>query len=113
MPRRGAEIRWSEPFASRGGTNVNFVQRIAKDHIRIRTFERGVEDETLACGTGATASALATAYLDGIPAHHYQVDVEGGSLSVAFETNSKGGFCHVILTGPAQKVFEGNIELDF
>ena len=113
VPRRGAEIRWSEPFASRGGTNVNFVQRIAKDHIRIRTFERGVEDETLACGTGATASALATAYLDGASACCYRVDVEGGTLSVAFEPDGEGGFCHVVLTGPAQKVFEGDIELDF
>ena len=78
-----------EPFAAGGGTNVNFVERVGDGHIRVRTFERGVEDETLACGTGATASALATALLSGSPVRRYRVDVEGGTLFVAFE--SAGG----------------------
>ena len=108
---RGAAVRWGEPFAAGGGTNVNFVERVGDGHIRVRTFERGVEDETLACGTGATASALATALLSGSPVRRYRVDVEGGTLFVAFESAGGSSVSHVVLTGPAKKVFEGEIDL--
>ena len=108
---RGAAVRWGEPFAAGGGTNVNFVERVGDGHIRVRTFERGVEDETLACGTGATASALATALLSGSPVRRYRVDVEGGILFVSFESADGSSFNHVVLTGPAKKVFEGEIDL--
>ena len=108
---RGAAVRWGEPFAAGGGTNVNFVERVGDGHIPVRTFERGVEDETLACGTGATASALATALLSGSPVRRYRVDVEGGTLFVAFESADGSSFSHVVLTGPAKKVFEGEIDL--
>ncbi|WP_370806384.1 hypothetical protein [Alistipes indistinctus] len=90
---------------------MNFVERVGDGHIRVRTFERGVEDETLACGTGATASALATALLSGSPVRRYRVDVEGGTLFVAFESAGGSSFSHVVLTGPAKKVFEGEIDL--
>ncbi|MFR2860855.1 MAG: diaminopimelate epimerase, partial [Alistipes ihumii] len=82
-------------------------------HIRIRTFERGVEAETLACGTGATASAIAAAVRTGSPCRDYRVDVEGGTLRVAFEPDGKGGFTRIELTGPARKVFEGEFADDF
>lgn len=108
---RGAAGPVGRAFAAGGGTNVNFVERVGDGHIRVRTFERGVEDETLACGTGATASALATALLSGSPVRRYRVDVEGGTLFVAFESADGSSFSHVVLTGPAKKVFEGEIDL--
>lgn len=110
---RGAAIRHSAAFAARGGTNVNFVEIVSDGHIRIRTFERGVEAETLACGTGATASAIAAAVRTGSPCRDYRVDVEGGTLRVAFEPDGKGGFTRIELTGPARKVFEGEFADDF
>ena len=74
---------------------------------------RGVEAETLACGTGATASAIAAAVRTGSPCRDYRVDVEGGTLRVAFEPDGKGGFTRIELTGPARKVFEGEFADDF
>jgi len=105
----GAEIRYHSHFAPRG-TNVNFVQLLGGNAIRVRTYERGVEGETLACGTGVTASALIAAEL-----HHLQppvpVQVLGGKqLEVSFEKNG-GQFTNVALSGPADFVFEGRIEL--
>src|SRR5208283_5214954 len=98
----GPEIRRHAHFAPKG-TNVNFVQRLGPNHIRVRTFERGVEGETLACGTGVTASALVAAEL-----HQLQppvaVQVRGGEvLEVSFE-KSGGQFTNVVLSGPADFV---------
>lgn len=106
----GAHLRYHEAFAP-AGTNVNFVQVLAPDHIAIRTYERGVEDETLACGTGMTASALVHALLTDAPAP-IKVDVAGGStLAIGFVRNGQE-FSDVTLTGPADFVFEGEIELE-
>ena len=102
--RRG---RRSDPYAAAGGTNVNFVEIVSDGRIRVRTYERGVEAETLACGTGATASALAAAVRSGSDCRNYRVDVEGGVLFVSFERTGDERFTNVTLTGPAQKVFEG------
>lgn len=103
----GTKIRRSAQFAPIGGTNVNFVEILSDGHIRIRTFERGVEDETLACGTGATASALATAIHTHSSCRNFRVDVEGGTLWVSFESSDLKNFDHIFLTGPARKVFFG------
>ena len=105
----GREIRRHPHFAPKG-TNVNFVQRLGPSSIRVRTYERGVEGETLACGTGLTASALISAKL-----HQFnspvKVQVQGGDeLEVSFKQNN-GDFSDVRLTGPADFVFEGRIEL--
>jgi diaminopimelate epimerase len=105
----GSEIRRHAHFAPRG-TNVDFVQLLGGNAIRVRTFERGVEGETLACGTGVTASALIAAEL-----HQLQspvaVQVQGGEmLEVSFEKNG-GLFTNVSLSGPADFVFEGTIDL--
>ncbi|HUD48181.1 MAG TPA: diaminopimelate epimerase [Candidatus Baltobacteraceae bacterium] len=105
----GSEIRFHPHFAPRG-TNVNFVQVRGSGAIRVRTYERGVEGETLACGTGVTASALIAAEL-----HHFnspiQVQVQGGDmLEVSFEKKD-GQFLNIALTGPAEFVFEGRVEL--
>lgn len=105
----GRQIRHHAAFAPKG-TNVNFVQTLSPGCIRVRTYERGVEGETLACGTGVTASALIAARL-----HHFgspvQVRVQGGDvLEVGFREEN-GQFTEVTLTGPADFVFEGAIEL--
>jgi diaminopimelate epimerase len=105
----GREIRRHSHFGPKG-TNVNFVQVLGKDHIRVRTFERGVEGETLACGTGVTASALISSRVHkfGSPV---KVQVQGGDeLAVAFKA-SNGDFSDVRLTGPAEFVFEGKINI--
>jgi diaminopimelate epimerase len=105
----GPEIRRHPHFGPKG-TNVNFVQRLGPNHIRVRTFERGVEGETLACGTGATASALVAARLHGFTSP-VKVQVQGGDeLEVSF-TDKGGEFAAVRLSGPAAFVFEGRIEI--
>jgi diaminopimelate epimerase len=105
----GREIRRHPHFAPRG-TNVNFVQRLGPGSIRVRTYERGVEGETLACGTGVTASALITARLHQF-ASPVKVQVQGGDqLEVSF-TQKDGEFTNVCLTGPADFTFEGRMEL--
>lgn len=113
VARQGAEIRHSEPFRAIGGTNVNFVELLGENHIRIRTFERGVEAETLACGTGATACALATAFVHKSNGQKFQVDTLGGTLFVSFHCDTPGNFTQITLQGAAQKVFEGTIFLPF
>jgi diaminopimelate epimerase len=89
---------------------VNFVQVLAPGSIRVRTYERGVEGETLACGTGVSAAALISARLHGWPSPVH-VRVQGGdALDVDFAVGGEG-FENVRLTGPADFVFEGRIEL--
>jgi diaminopimelate epimerase len=106
----GGAIRNHPDFAP-AGTNANFAAVIAPDHISIRTFERGVEDETLACGTGMVASALVHHLLTGA-ASPIKVDVEGGdTLEIGFEKSGEQGFKNVTLTGPADFVFEGEIDI--
>jgi diaminopimelate epimerase len=105
----GAEVRHHAVFAPKG-TNVNFVQVLGPDLIRVRTFERGVEGETLACGTGVTASALVSACVHGLHPP-VRVRVQGGdTLEVGF--NQQGhDFTDVCLTGPADFAFEGRVEI--
>jgi diaminopimelate epimerase len=104
----GAEIRYSETFASQGGTNVNFVQDLGQEGLFVRTYERGVEDETYSCGTGVTAAALCAVRELGKQSP-IQIQTLGGPLSVSFEGNAQDGFTNIFLTGPAVKVFEGEI----
>lgn len=100
----GAELRHHPHFAPKG-TNVNFVQVLEPNHIRVRTYERGVEGETLACGTGVTASALIASQIHGFKSP-VKVTVQGGDvLEVTFDD------ARVKLTGPAEFVYEGRIEL--
>jgi diaminopimelate epimerase len=104
----GAEIRYSDAFEGQGGTNVNFVQDLGQNSLFVRTYERGVEDETYSCGTGVTASALCAASQFG---HQSPVQIQslGGHLSVSFEGNAQDGYTNIFLTGPAVKVFEGEV----
>ncbi|WP_298395876.1 diaminopimelate epimerase [Flavobacterium sp.] len=109
VKEKGAEIRYSDLYGT-AGSNVNFVNQISKNHFRLRTYERGVEDETLSCGTGATATAIAMNVLGKTNSNSIVIDVEGGTLKVTFEKTTKG-FENVFLIGPATFVFEGKIEL--
>jgi diaminopimelate epimerase len=105
----GETIRFHQAFAP-AGTNVNFAQVLETGHIAIRTYERGVEDETLACGTGMVASALCHHLLTKA-ASPIKVDVEGGdTLEIGFAADGEN-FSQVTLTGPADFVFEGAIEI--
>jgi len=90
------------------GSNVNFVKKIDDTTFRLRTYERGVEDETLACGTGATAVAIAMNYLNETTAENITLNVEGGELKVSFNMIN-GVYGNVFLTGKAIQVFKGEI----
>ena len=103
------KVRYNDRFSSEG-TNVNFVEMM-DGVMHIRTYERGVEDETLSCGTGATACAIAMHYLGHISELEVPVKVLGGKLSVSFEPNADGSYSNIWLTGPTASVFEGKTEI--
>lgn len=107
----GASVRNSEYFASRGGTNVNFVQITGPGTIRMRTYERGIEGETLASGTGAVAAAIATHFSCQPEITDFTVETRGGTLKVSFTAAGKYTFRKITLEGEARRVFEGTIEL--
>ena len=104
----GKKIRYSDPFNSKGGTNVNFIE-LKNDTLFIRTYERGVENETLACGTGVTAAALVEAIAEK-PTHANLCNVTsmGGNLNVIYTKHTDNSFTNIWLKGPACFVFEGD-----
>jgi len=104
----GKKIRWSEDFQP-GGTNVNFVEP-GNNGIYVRTFERGVEDETLSCGTGVTASAIASVLSGHFVSSPVNVRTRGGNLKVEFNVTGNH-ITDIWLTGPATFVFEGKINI--
>ncbi|HJR99722.1 MAG TPA: diaminopimelate epimerase [Flavobacterium sp.] len=105
----GSQIRYSNLYGKEG-SNINFVKQIESDKFAVRTYERGVEDETLSCGTGVTAVAIAMFNSKLTEANKVKLSVEGGSLEVSF--NEKNGkFTDVFLIGPAKFVFKGEIEI--
>ena len=105
----GQEIRNSKAFAAEG-INVNFVETIDEDSIFVRTYERGVEDETLSCGTGVTASALMNAHNEkGF--NRVEVKTPGGHLSVEYNKIDDEHFDNIWLCGPAELVYKGEIEI--
>lgn len=108
--KEGRRRRHEPPFTE-DGINVNFIEK-RNDGIFVRTYERGVEDETLSCGTGVTACALVTPliYSQWQDANTVKVMTRGGELSVRFR-NKEGSFQDIWLTGPATKVYEGQINL--
>lgn len=109
--RLGRALRHHPHFAPKG-TNVNFAQITGSDAIAIRTYERGVEDETLACGTGVVACALIH-HIEHSASTPVHVKVRGGdTLQVGFEPgDARGEFRNVTLTGPADFVFDGTVSL--
>jgi diaminopimelate epimerase len=105
----GREIRYSKEFKE-NGINVNFVESLDEDSIFVRTYERGVEDETMSCGTGVTAAALMSAHNDN-GFNRVEVKTPGGRLSVEFDKINENSFENIWLCGPAEFVYKGAIEL--
>ena len=103
----GAAIRYAEPYAP-GGTNVNFVQAIEDDLLSVRTYERGVEDETYSCGTGVTACAYAHLIRQHLSDGRIGIQTPGGHLSVEIKNRGQQDE-EVWLCGPATFVYSGNI----
>jgi len=104
----GAKVRFGESFKIEG-INVNFVERINDDSFAIRTYERGVEGETLSCGTGVTAVALAMHYCGETKKNVVNIKTEGGPLQVSF-SKVEDEYNDVWLTGPAMLVFKGHMK---
>jgi diaminopimelate epimerase len=104
----GWKIRYSERFKEKG-TNINFIEMI-DDVLHVRTYERGVEDETYSCGTGVTAAALVAGHL-GLTKQQgvCTIQTPGGHLTVRFQQDAPAQFSKIWLEGPAEFVFEGSI----
>lgn len=107
---QGRTIRHGAPYFETG-TNVNFVERINENTFGVRTYERGVENETLSCGTGVTAAALASHHMNMTKEKTIHIETRGGHLQIDFETENNV-YKNIVLTGPATFVFKGTITLD-
>lgn len=107
--KEGKAIRNSDRFVKEG-TNVNFIEQEGQV-INVRTYERGVENETLSCGTGVTAVALYAAS-KGIAEQACFLKTPGGNLKVTFEKNGNGGFQNIWLEGPTEMVFKGEVNVN-
>ncbi len=108
--KKGRDIRYSKEYEQEG-INVNFIEQLAEvDHILVRTYERGVEDETYSCGTGVTAAALVS-YHNENGFNEVQVKTLGGNLTVEFDRLDEDRYVNIWLCGPAEKVYEGTVEV--
>ncbi len=105
----GKEIRYGSPYLATG-TNVNFVEQINNNTFKVRTYERGVEDETLSCGTGVTAVAIASHVTKKSTGKIIHLQTLGGTLEVSFDREGNN-YSNIILKGPATFVFKGEIEI--
>lgn len=103
----GNKIRNSATYRQEG-INVNFVEELSEDKIFVRTYERGVEDETFSCGTGATAAALV--FLKDSNRNEVEVQVLGGNLKI-YATQNSEAFTDIWLEGPAVQVFKGDVSI--
>jgi diaminopimelate epimerase len=107
--KKGHEIRYSKDFEAEG-INVNFVEQADDDKIIVRTYERGVEDETYSCGTGVTAAAL-VCYHNENGFNEVEVKTLGGTLTVEFDRLDDDRYTNIWLCGPAEKSFEGSVDI--
>jgi len=106
VKEEGAKIRYSDLYEKIGGSNVNFVEQLEENYFSVRTYERGVENETLSCGTGAVAVAIAMYKTKKTISREIKIKTTGGNLVVSFEYE-KEGYTNVFLEGPTYCVFEG------
>jgi len=106
----GHNIRYSNTYKAKG-TNVNAVEELGQNHIKVRTYERGVENETLACGTGVTACALSYAILKDLENETIDIDAVGGQLKVSFVKAKNNSFTNIWLEGPAMFVYKGEVNV--
>lgn len=106
VQKEGAKLRYG--LYGEKGSNINFVEQLNDSEFSVRTYERGVEDETLSCGTGVTAVAIAMHKTGKTASDKVIIEVLGGKLEVKFNCN--GSYKDVFLTGPAEQVFKGEIE---
>ncbi len=111
IKEEGSAIRYDKRFEKYKGTNANFIQVVNNGELRIRTYERGVEDETLSCGTGITASAIAYAEKYKLNQSPITIQSKGGELKVFFEKTAQNTYSNIFLQGSVEKVFEGVINL--
>lgn len=102
---QGRRIRF-EQFGPEGA-NINFVQVLDTGRIQVRTYERGVEAETLSCGTGVTAASIALHAKGQLNKDEIEIQTPGGILRVGFDRDSGGGYRNIYLKGPATFVYEG------
>lgn len=107
--KEGAKIRYGAPYHSEGA-NVNFIEQTDKNTFKVRTYERGVEDETLSCGTGVVAVAIAAHKTSKTQDHTVALKTRGGELEVSFDYHNNA-YKNVFLKGPTALVFQGEIEL--
>lgn len=105
----GHDLRYGAPYYEEGA-NINFVEQINNNTFKVRTYERGVEDETLSCGTGVTATAIASHKTKKTINTVINLQTKGGHLKVSF-TEKDGVYSEVFLEGPAVQVFKGIIEI--
>lgn len=104
VKKEGARLRYD--VYGPEGANINFVQAITSNHYKVRTYERGVEDETYSCGTGVTAVAIAMHFLGHTTDSQVQLQTPGGALRVSF-SKTGDSYSKVVLTGPAKAVYNG------
>ena len=109
VSNEGRAIRYND-FYEKEGVNVNFIEKISDDKFKIRTYERGVENETLACGTGSTASAICMNFLGRTKRSNITMKCKGGDLNVQFNLSERG-YQEISITGPANLVYEGTIKV--
>ena len=107
IKEKGAKIRYGKPY-NEAGSNVNFVKKLSDSSFRVRTYERGVEDETLSCGTGVTAVAIAMHAINETKDNHIDLQVQGGNLQVSFDVEN-GLYKNIWLIGLASLVFKGEL----
>ncbi len=104
----GKKLRYG--LYGKKGSNINFVEQRQEDSFDVRTYERGVENETLSCGTGVTAVALTMRHTGRLKGNRAKINTKGGELKVQFDIKDDS-YRDIWLTGPAEKVFKGSIEL--
>lgn len=108
VEKEGAKIRYSDRYKLEG-SNVNFVE-VSSDHLKVRTYERGVEGETYSCGTGVTAVAISYAFMQNSEGQQKtKILTKGGELAIKFDFSNDNSYQNIWLCGPAKMVYKGEI----